>query len=331
MASLSSLVNRISLAGSSLGNADDSRNKLINGAMQVSQENGATSGTGTARYPVDQFIVTYSGSHAIQSQQVTDAGFEDFIYSSKLTVFIPNASLSAGDWTLFSTRIEGYNVNSFGFGKSWAKTITLSFWVQSSVTGTYCVAFRNSTIDRSYIAEYTIEVADTPEYKTITIPADTAGNWLYNNGVGLRVNWCLGTGTTYQTTAGSWQAGNFLGSSNQVNWNATTSNTFYLTGVQLEEGTVATEFEHRDYQTELTACLRYWETGRNGNISVSTNPDAERGSFRFSVNKRTTTPSVSYLFDAGTNATFQTDETGGSQVNAHSQISTFTYYANARL
>lgn len=269
----------------------DSKNKVINGAMQISQENGTTAGTGTTRYPVDQFFTSYVGSQVIESQQVTSASFEDFIYSTKLTVNNPDASLAATDYTALVLRIEGYNVAPLGFGKSWAKTITLSFCVQSSLTGTYCVAFRNSALDRVYIAEYTIDSANTPEYKTITIPADTAGTWLYDNGIGLRLAWCLGTGTTYQTTAGSWQIGDFIGTSNQVNWAATTNNTFYLTGVQLEEGTIATEFEHRDFQSELAKCQRYYLKYKGQldfNFSSYTSGSVASWQIAFPVEMRTT-------------------------------------------
>lgn len=255
------------------------KNAVLNGAMIVSQEHGSVADTGSGRYPVDNFPVTYAGTQVIESKQavVSDEGIGDFApgfnFAAKYKVNTVNSSLASSHLTMIYSRLEGINTSRFGFGRSWAKTVTISFWVRSSVTGTYCFSMRNSGPSfRSYIKEFTIDVANTWEKKVITIPGDISGTWDISNNVGLDLGWCLGIGTDYQTTPNVWQTGNFIGSSNQVNWNSTLGNTFYLTGVQLEEGEVATEFEHCSYQAVLEECKRYYEVlnvSCRGNIPIA--------------------------------------------------------------
>jgi hypothetical protein len=165
--------------------------------------------------------------------------------------------MAAGDRYMLSQPIEGLNVSDLDFGSSTAKTVTLSFWVKSSITGTFGAVLINGNATRTYIKEYTISSANTWEKKTITIAGDTTGTWTYTNALWGSVRFCLATGSTYQGTDDSWNAGNYISTSNQTNLMATTSTTFYVTGVQLEVGTTATDFEHLQYGTQLALCQRY--------------------------------------------------------------------------
>ena len=160
-----------------------------------------------------------------------------------------------------------FNISDLEYGSSSAKILTLSFWVKSSVTGTYCVSFGNSLDNRSRIVEYTINSANTWEYETITIPGDVSGTWEKRNLNGMNIFWCLGTGSTYQGTGNTWNSSLFFGTSNQTQWISNASATFFLTGIQLESGTVRTPFEHRNYNDELIRCKRYYETLGYGTVS----------------------------------------------------------------
>jgi hypothetical protein len=170
-----------------------------------------------------------------------------------------DASIAAGDVFALRHRLEGLNAASFGFGHSGTRSVTLSFWVKSTKTGTFCISLTNSASDRCYIAEYTVSVSNTWEKKTLTIPVDTTGTWLYDTGIGLQVAFVLAAGATYQGVAG-WQGGSFAwATSNQVNALDSTANNFKIALVQLEAGSVATPFETRPYGTELALCQRYYE------------------------------------------------------------------------
>jgi hypothetical protein len=165
----------------------------------------------------------------------------------------------AADRFQTSQAIEGFNVADLGWGTANAKTVTLSFWARASVTGTYSVFLLNNGSVYSYIANYTISVANTFEYKTITIGVPTVGTWLTTNGVGIYLGWDLGSGSTYNQTAGSWQAGNKRATSGSTQLVATSGATLYLTGIQLEVGSTATSFDYRPYGTEFSLCERYFQ------------------------------------------------------------------------
>jgi hypothetical protein len=156
--------------------------------------------------------------------------------------------------------IEGFNIADLGWGAAGAKTVTLSFWVLSSLTGTFGGALRNSAANRSYPFSYTISAANTWEQKSITIAGDTSGTWLTTNGTGINLNFGLGVGSTYSGTAGSWAAGNYVSSTGAVSVVGTNAATWYITGVQLEVGTKATPYEFVTYSDQLAQCQRYYET-----------------------------------------------------------------------
>jgi len=235
------------------------KNRIINGDMRIDQRNAGASvsvGNGSVTFITDRWNVYEDTSGSMTSQQSSTAP-AGFINSLLLTVTSAGTA-TASQLCRLQQRVEGLNVSDLAWGSASAKTITISFWVRSSLTGTYCVNIRNSAVDRSYVATYTISAANTWEQKSVTIAGDTSGTWLTTNGVGMYVSWDLGSGSNANTTAGSWIAGNKENTSAQANWIGTASATFYITGVQLEQNTSATPFERRLYNQELANCQRYY-------------------------------------------------------------------------
>ena len=230
------------------------RNRIINGDMRIDQRNAGAAVTTTGTYTVDRFTQAFAIA-SCSFQQVADAP-AGFVNSLKLTVTTGSAP-SVGTNNVILQRIEGLNVADLAFGTASALTVTVSFWAKASVTGTYAVSLTNSAFNRSYVATYVVNSANTWEYKTVTIAGDTTGTWLTTNGTGLIVLWDFGSGTNLNTTAGAWQAGNFYRTSACTTIASTTNATLQITGVQLETGSVATPFERRPYGTELMLCQRY--------------------------------------------------------------------------
>ena len=251
------------------------RNKITNGAMVVDQRNAGASvsvsgdGYGNRKFPVDRFNIQKSSTCVISGIKAYDAPTgQGFNYSLKAQVTTADASIAAADYGFISYRCEGYDVADFQFGTASAKTITISFWVKSSISGTYGFSLTNYADNRAIPINYSINSADTWEYKTITISGDTTGTWEKTNSGGMNIQWALGFGTDYEGTNNTWTGSVKLGTSSQTQWISTLNATFYLTGVQLEVGSVATPFEHRSYGDELARCQRYYY--RIGGSSVYT-------------------------------------------------------------
>jgi hypothetical protein len=237
------------------------KNRIINGAMVISQSAAGASVTinsTTTQFAVDRFQGRGESSDGVFTVQQSSTAPSGFVNSLVATVTTADSSIGSGQLYFIRQNIEGYNVADLNLGSASAQTFTLSFWVRSSVTGTFSGAIQNGSNARSFPFTYTISVANTFEYKTITITGDTSGTWLTTNGNGMRVNWCLGAGSTLLATANAWAAGEFYGATGQTNLIATNGATFYITGVQLEKGSTATSFDYRPYGTELQLAQRYY-------------------------------------------------------------------------
>jgi hypothetical protein len=238
------------------------RNRIINGDMRIAQRGTSFAAIADGAYTLDRWIWGHVGAMVCTVSQSSDVPNDTFQNSYKVDVTTVDTSIAAGDYAQFTQRIEGYNVRDLI-----GTTFTLSFWVKSPKTGVHCVAFRNAPVpNRSYIKEYTVVSANTWEYKTITVTGGliTAGTWDWTNGIGLSITFSLANGTTFQATADTWQTGNFHATANQVNVMDNTSNDFFLTGVQLEPGSVDTPFERRPIGTELALCQRYFAQVTHG-------------------------------------------------------------------
>jgi hypothetical protein len=276
------------------------RNRIINGDMRIDQRTAGASVTATVlatlTYVLDRWGYLVSSVARMSIQQNAGAvtppvGFTNYLGVTSLGAYM----LGSGEQFSLEQNIEGFNVADLGWGTANAQAVTLSFWVRSSLTGTFSVVLKNSAANRSYPAAYTINSANTWEQKTITVPGDTAGTWVTNNGLGIRLYISVGSGSSLNGTSGAWSGSDFYAATGQVSVVGTSGATFYITGVQLEAGSVASPFERRDYGRELIMCQRYYEivdaycvfpTAAGGIASSST----------FVVQKRSA-PSVTRLSD----------------------------------
>ena len=241
----------------STGVSQGFKNRIINGAMVIDQRNaGATVTPLNGSYTLDRwkFSVNQASKLTVGQSSTAPAGFSNSMLVTSSSAY----SVISTDYFLVSQKIEGYNVADLNWGSANAKTVTLSFWVRSSLTGTFAVTILNGANDRSYPATYTVSSANTWEQKTITIAGDTSGTWLTTNGIGFDIYWNLGTGSTYSGTANTWQAGSIFSATGATSVVGTNGATFYITGVQLEVGSTATSFDTRPYTTEFALCQRYY-------------------------------------------------------------------------
>ena len=271
----------LGLEGLGVGNSSLMKNRIINGAMVIDQRNAGASvtptTTGTNVYTLDRWAVQISQASKFSVQQNAGAVTPPVGFSKYLGVTsLATTSLAAGDYFVLCQNIEGFNTADLGFGTANAKTVTLSFQVYSSLTGTFGGSLSNNAGNRTYPFSYSIPVANTWTTISVTVAGDTTGTWVgATNGTGMIVFLGLGLGSTYSGTAGSWAGTQYLSATGATSVVGTSGATFYITGVQLEVGSSATGFEYRQYGTELALCQRYFQVYGDPSLVVTVIPFAQ--------------------------------------------------------
>jgi hypothetical protein len=294
------------------------KNRIINGNMVIDQRNAGASTTPSADvYLVDRWVYSASQASKFTWQQnkgsvTLPTGFINYLGGSVASA----VTIGSSDYFVLVQKIEGLNIGDLGWGTANAKTVTLSFQIYSSLTGTFGGSIINSANNRSYPFTYTISSANTWTSISITIAGDTTGTWLTTNGTGMQIYFGLGVGSTYSGTSGSWSGSQYLSATGATSVVGTASATFYITGVQLETGSQATSFDFRDYGREIILCQRYYEksyaidtvpatssaSGSNWFSVNSTISGYLGGSIAYKVIKRTT-PTVTFYSYTGTAGT----------------------------
>ena len=259
------------LASINSGQIGGSRNKIINGAMEINQRGTAATAT-NATYISDRWRMAEAGGGNLTCQVVADApaGFRNSIKAIASTA---DDCSQANDEYAVNQHIEGNNIVGLYFGNSGAKTVTLSFWVKSSLTGNFSCSIHNSPLNRSLAKEYNIAVADTWEKKSVVLTGDEAGSWTIDTGIGIRLTFNLGAGSAQTGTLDAWQGSRVARGSSTVQFMATVNATWFITGVQLEVGSTATDFEYRSFGEELTLCQRYYQKTYNSDVNPATVTD----------------------------------------------------------
>ena len=299
------------------------KNRIINGAMVIDQRNAGASVTVTgSAYTLDRWAVYSSQTSKYSVQQnagsvTPPVGFTNYLGVTSLSAY----SVGASDFFNILQFIEGFNFADFGWGSANASPVTLSFWVRSSLTGTFGGSLRNSAANRSYPFTYTVSAANTWEQKSVTIAGDTSGTWLKDNGIGVGLFFGLGVGSTFSGTAGAWASGNFASATGATSVVGTSGATFYITGVQLEKGSTATSFDYRPYGTEFALCQRYYYTNVGSTAIMSGLPASGTDTYRqaapfFPVPMRAS-PTISAVWNTGT-----------GQGNQYIGVQSFQTYTN---
>jgi hypothetical protein len=330
------------------------RNRIINGAMTIDQRNAGASVTisSGSSYTLDRWNFEIAQSSKISVQRNAGSvtpppGFTNYLGITSLSAY----SVLSGDYFSVRQLIEGLNISDLAWGTASAKTVTISFWVRSSLTGTFGGAIKNGDSDYNYPFSYTITSSNTWEQKKITIAGPTSGTWYTTATAGLQLYIGLGTGSQYGNgTAGAWTTSNFITVSGATSVVGTNGATFYITGVQLEVGTAATAFEYRPFTTELQLCQRYYEKSYdigvvpgtnavNGYIISPTGTNTVVNNVVFNgpsykVNKRISSPTiVIYGYSGGTSrvsgASTGADLAASSGILNSTGESTFSVYNNS--
>jgi len=268
------------------------KNRIINGAMVIDQRNAGASVTninGTV-YTVDRFSISGSVASKFTAQQnagsvTPPAGFSYYLGMTSSSAY----SVGSTDFFICRQAIEGFNTADLGWGTANAKTVTLSFQVYSSLTGTFGGCIQNPALTRNYPFTYTISSANTWTTISVTVAGDTSGTWVgATNAASLYVTFSLGAGSTYTGTAGAWSGTAYVQGTGSTSVVGTNGATFYITGVQLEVGSTATSFDYRPYGTELALCQRYYETLGFGLLGIANSSTGIWAQMLFKVQKRVT-------------------------------------------
>lgn len=301
-------------------------NRIINGGMTIDQRNAGASvtpGAGAFIYTLDRFSA-YQGQaskFSVQRDTVAPSGFINSLKVTSLSAY----SVTASDLFMITQQIEGLNVADLAWGTASAQSVTLSFRVYSSLTGTFGGSILNGAANRSYPFTYTVSSANTWTTISVTIPGDTSGTWLTTNGIGMYVSFGLGMGSTFSGTAGAWAGSQFWSATGATSVVGTSGATFYITGVQLEKGSTATPFEFRSIGDEFALCQRYFEVFGVTPASMYVESNASSGGFAlvgnwtFMVEKRAT-PTMA------ASGTFTTLNTTGSLVFLSPSTHNFAAY-----
>jgi hypothetical protein len=271
----------------------------------------------SGNYPIDRWGYFATQASKFTTQRNAGAvtpplGFPNYF---GMTV-AATATIGASDFFILRQNIEGFNSADFGWGAAGAQAVTISFIVRSSLTGTFGAAVQNGADNRAYPFTYTISDANTWETKTITIPGDTSGTWATDNTTGIRLTFGLGVGSTFSGTVGAWVGSNLLSATGATNVVGTSGATFFITGVQLEAGSVATPFERRPYGTELQLCLRYYQDYSGRFALVGSSLSANANSKILPVVMRAT-PTVTQT-TAGSGASWAATVNSLAQTSTHS-------------
>ena len=294
------------------------RNWIINGAFEIAQRGTSFTNVDNDDYTLDRWKIIEGSTAVFAATQSTDAP-NGFAHSLKLDVTTADSSAAASDYCILNQPLEGYDIISLAAGTTDAKYCSLSFWVKSNVTGTFVAGLRYNDSGKNSGQAYTIDQADTWEHKTVVFPPQITNAPNYDNTEELSLYFWLLAGSNYSggsSLGTGWSTTDNTRAVGQTNLVASTSNDFYITGVQLELGKVATPFEHRSYGEELAACQRYYERwtlngGYIGTAGYNETTSNSRGLFPFTVTKRT----APTMATSGAHFTATSTGTTGSSVN----------------
>jgi hypothetical protein len=319
------------------------RNRIINGDMRIDQRNAGASVTipsTLGQYTLDRWTVQSIGASKFTVQQTpsatetgyatrVSAGFTNYLAITSLAA----TSISSGDYYALIQRVEGFNFSDLAWGTASAKPVILSFLVYSSLTGTFSASLKNASDNRSYPFTFTVGSANTWTSVSVSIAGDTSGTWVVNNGIGVILTFDIGCGSTYRSSsANAWQAGNYYGITSAISVIATNGATFYITGVQLEAGSVASPFERRDYGRELIMCQRYlpaFNGASNFFAGQAINTTTTYAQLNFPVTTRVAPTGITTSAVSGSN--FISYNSAGSGVNVTALSFVFASPANALL